>query len=312
MIESLYAPTTGIVFTEERVSEGQHQLDLQNLDIERFVLPGGGESYETCGTVRYHVNCVDEQKWLYDALEHCDRPECPTCFLKWLKRASSRATEQVWQIKELARKEIYYRLHLSSVVLSTPQDLWDSDMTDLWHQFRRAIRRLGTVDVAAVLHLFRFRDSAGNEISYKSYIENPSKYHVVRQPHFHCIIMGRLVKSKDFHARTNWVYVKLGGHLSREDVYNIIHYALSHTAISLDRQRQLIHYYGLFKKARIGSINIEIKPVLCPDCKGPTERHYVIDKIVDGVPCPGFHESHYQTIIHRTWCLPKLNSKTRK
>jgi len=302
----LYPATTGIVCIEEHQSNGQHRLDARNLAFERLVFPGGGFPYDSCGSVRAQIFCVDEDKWLYDLLEHCDRPECPICSDKWLKRASSKATEQIIQVLNLAKEETNAYLSLSEVVVSVPSKLWDCDIDTLWQRFRGRLRYLGTRDVAGVIHLFRFRDSANREVQWKVYLADPTRYHVVREPHFHCVVMGKLVKSNVFFKLSGgWVYKKLGKRLQRTDVYNIVHYALSHTQVSLDKQRQLIRYYGLFKKAQIASKTIEHEAVLCPDCEGPTERRYLAAVMVEGVPVLGYCCPHTHTIITRTWRLPR-------
>lgn len=308
----LYPATTGIVCIEEHQSNGQHRLDTGNLFFERLVFPGGGLPLDTCGNVAYQVFCVDENKWLYDMHEHCDRPECPTCVDRWLRRASSRSTEKIIFLLNLAKKETNAYLSLSEVVISVPEKFWYCGLDTLWRKFRGKLAHLDTRDVAAVLHLFRFRDSANREIQWKDYASNPAGYHVVREPHFHCVVMGKLAQSNLFFKKSGgWVYKKLGRHLTRTDVYNIIHYALSHTQVSLDTQHQLIRYYGLFKKARIDSKKVDRELEPCPDCEGPTERHYLKAVMIEGVPVLGYCCPHYHTIIHRTWRLPP-SIKTKK
>ena len=206
----LYPATTGIVCIEEHQSNGQHRLDARNLDFERLVFPGGGLPLETCGDVAYQVFCVDENKWLYDMHEHCDRPECPICSSRWMKRAASQSTEQIIYLLNLAKEETNAYLSLSEVVVSVSSGLWDCDIDALWRKFRGKLAHLDTRDVAAVLHLFRFRDSANREVQWKDYASNPAGYHVVREPHFHCVVMGKLAKSNVFFKSSRgWVYKKL-------------------------------------------------------------------------------------------------------
>lgn len=292
---------SGVAATEVQISLGQHQLDLSNLDTERLVFPGGGDPLENCGDKRGHINCIDEGRWLHDIYEHCDRPECPICTDTWRKRAAESATKETIDKFNLARGEINGRFTLSSVIWSSPADLWNASQEKLWSAYAHAMRRAGVVAAVSVLHLFRFRDSRDEDIPWNTYKMNPGAYSVVRQPHFHSIIIGYLMNSDKFENATRWIYKKTNSKCSRDDVFCEIFYALSHTQVSLDRQRQLVHYHGLFKKARILEEWVEYVDVLCPYCGGPTEVHYVVPRIIDGCSVLNFRERYTRAIIHRIY-----------
>jgi hypothetical protein len=281
---------------------------------ERFVLPSEGEQYEECGTTKAVISCSNPScEYPVDLKPHdCTRPECPICWPRWAKRATRKGVEKIMNSLDLARNEINPKFSLSSVVVSVPAGLFDYD--SLKKEFRRIQRYLGTNHIAAILHLWRFRDSEGNEleaIRWREYEQCPDRYVRVLSPHFHCIIMGRLANSDKFYEKTGWVYKKLGGELSRESVYNVIYYALTHTAISLDRQRKTIDYYGLIRRTRIVEEKVEWEPAMCPNCGAQLQITYMYDKIALGENVNGLTEPYFRKVVTRKWELTKSLSRMK-
>jgi hypothetical protein len=292
------------------VKLGQHLLNEDNLEVERFVFPAGGESLETCGEVRAKAWCSNCGDYKYELLDHCDRGVCPVCHEEWRTRASRSATSEIIEKFHLFKQVVDPNFSLSSVVWSCPPKMWDWDIDKLWRAFGQLLRRsVGAEATAAIIHLYRFRNQEGQEIPFKEWIRNPSAYVLSREPHFHSIVVGKLIRSDDLYEKTGWVYKKLKNRkgrywLNASDVFGTVYYALSHTSLSLDKQRQSVHYYGLFKKARIESEWFEYVAMACPICGEHLELHYVKPVIIDDSSVVGFREPWYRKVIHRTYTLP--------
>jgi len=295
------------------INDNYQQLELHSLlypaipasyVLEKFILPGEGMQYEECGKTKIVIACSNGD-YPVELIPHdCGRPECPVCWPRWAKRTTRRAVEKIMNSLELGREYVNPRFSLSSVVVSVPEGIFDYD--SLKKAFRGIQRFLGTNHIAAILHLWRFRDSEGNELEavrWRQFEEHPERYTRILSPHFHCIIMGRLANSDKFYESTGWVYKKLGGNLSRESVYNVIYYALSHTAISLDRQRKTIDYYGLIRRTKIVEERIEWEPVMCPNCGAQLQITYLYDKMALGENVNGLTEPYFRKVITRKWVL---------
>lgn len=282
---------------------------------ERFILPGEGVEYEECGTTKIVISCSNPmcERPVELKPHDCTRPECPICWPRWAKRGTRKATEKIMHSLMLGQEHINSSFSLSSVVISAPEGLTDYDQ--LKKEFRRVMKYLGTNHIAAVLHLWRFRDPEGNElesVQWRQFEQHPERYIRILSPHFHCVVMGRLANSDKFYSKTGWVYKKLGGFLKHHDVFNIIYYALSHTAISLDRQRKTIEYYGLIRRTRIASESVDWEPVICEICGAQLQVTYLYDKIACGENVNGLTEPHFRKVVTRTWEIaPRNNTRPR-
>jgi len=286
---------------------------------ERIILPGEGEALDNCGETKLVIECKNPNcEYPVELIPHdCKRPECPICSDKLLTRIASNSTEKIMACLELSQKHINPNFSLSSVVLSAPDtNSWDYD--SIHKEFRRIQRYLGTNHITKVYHAYRFRDRVTGDlleaVPWKEYQAHKDRYIKVLSPHFHCVIMGKMTKSDTFYKKTGWVVVKLGGYLRESDVFNVLHYALTHAAVSLDRQRKLIDYYGLMRRTKIAYEDIELEQDLCPQCG---EQRYVTDYdfycFYDGaVPEEtGMTTLHYKRIITRKWEIVPKRSRRR-
>lgn len=287
---------------------------------ERFILPGEGVEYEECGKTKMVIKCPNPHcDYPVELKPHdCTRPECPICWPRWAKRATRKATEKIMHCLMLAQEHVNPDFSLSSVVVSVPDTvLFDYD--SLKSAFRKVQKYLGTNHIAAVLHLWRFHDKEGNElesVKWREFEAHPELYTRTISPHFHCIVMGRLANSNKFYEKTGWVYKKLGGFLKHHDVFNIIYYALSHTAISLDHQRKTIDYYGLTRRTRIVSETVDWEPVMCPNCGVQLEVTYPYDwlnityfNLECGEELLGVTEPYNRLVVTRTWEIAPKRKK---
>lgn len=285
---------------------------------ERFILPSEGEPYAECGKTKVVISCPNGDYPVVLKPHRCNRPECPICWPEWCKRTTRRAVEKDEQSLQLGRECVNRYLKLSSIIVSPPQcDQWDYDSLKKW--FSKSWRKLGVEGATAILHLWRFRDSEGNElesIRWREFEEHPERYTRILSPHFHCLVIGKPIDSDTFYERTGAVYKKMnvdykGNHIDLEhhDLFNIIYYALSHSAISMNRQRKTIDHYGLIRRTRISEEIVEWEPVMCPTCGTQLQITYLYDKFALGENVNGLTEPHYRKVISRVWELVPRRSR---
>lgn len=284
---------------------------------ERMILPKEGESKDECGTTKYIIGCSDDGcDYPRKLVPHtCNRAECPVCSDNWRKRAANRLRDNVWNTLLLAKRYVDDKLTLSSVVFSVPPDLYGLDYDDICREFGKKVKLSGALAVASIFHCWRYRDvvtgSEMESVSWKVFSANKERYERVWSPHFHCIVLGKLVVSSIFYRKTDgWVYHKLRNKrrntyvLDRRDVFRIVFYGLSHVAISLDKRRQYIRYYGLFRKSKVVDENVEYEQMFCDKCVRPLKVTYV--KFTDyssGTVVDGLVEDYYKKIVKRIWAL---------
>lgn len=284
---------------------------------ERFVLPSEGEPYLECGKTKVVISCPNGDYPVELKPHECNRPECPICWPAWCKRTTRRAVEKDEQSLILGKQCVSRYLKLSSIIVSPPlDDLWDYGSLKKW--FSKSWRKLGIEGATVILHLWRFRDPEGNELEsvrWREFEEHPERYTRILSPHFHCVVIGKPIDSDAFYERTGAVYKKLnvdykGNHVELEhhDLFNIIYYALSHTAISLDRQRKTVDHYGLIRRVRIAEEIVDWEPVMCPACGVQMQLTYVKDLFALGENCKGLTELYFLKVITRVWELTPRRS----
>jgi hypothetical protein len=290
---------------------------------ERLILPGEGEQYEECGTTKMVISCSNpECEYPVELKPHrCNRPECPVCWPDTLKRATRRAVEKIENALRLGCQCENPHLKTSSIVVSPDQDrLWDYDSLHRW--LASTWRKLGVVGLSKVFHPWRFYDAESGEelesVRWRQFEEHPGRYVRKWSPHFHCVVIGKPIDSNRFYERTGAVYKKLnvdfkGNHieLQHHDLFNIVYYALSHAAVSLDRQRKMVDHYGLIRRAFIESETKDYEPDMCELCGCQKQVTYLYDRIALGENVNGLTEPHFKVIITRTWALrPKRPRKS--
>ena len=289
---------------------------------EKFILPSEGEVKEwdnpeaACGETKYTIKCKDEYscKHPVDLVPwDCGRYECPVCYKRALVKGAVGVREHVWNTL-LEMKKVFPRTKwfLSSVIISAPREVHDLDYDKQHYYLRKAIKHLGTSDVAAIYHRWRYRNlETGEElekIPWKEYQSHPDRYKRVLSPHWHCFVVGRMVKSPIFFEKTNgWVYKKMktdnGSYvLKQKDVYQIAYYALSHAALSTSKRRHATHYYGNFWRLTVTEKRYTTEPVICPKCNNQRVRRQEYRNMY-GDDCHGLEEPAVKLIIHRKYKL---------
>lgn len=303
---------------------------IPTLDVsesgERFIYPSEGNEkvYDDplnpdakCGKTKRVKSCKDHPD------EHprklipwdCGLPECPVCWKRALKRKTKRALELIWNSLLQGQLFIYSGLMLSSLIVSLPPSTYHLGYDGYWREFRKSLKYLGARGVAAIFHLWRFRDSEGNDlselpvkISWRQFSQSGGSR--VLAPHFHCVAIGKVAKSDIYFAKSGLIYKRMNKKpLTKKDVGAILYYAFTHSALSLDRQRKMIRYYGLFNEVYIAEEMVEWVADLCTVCSAQMETEYQYHYLVNGEDMFGLKVPSDKKVITRIWALRKKRKK---
>ena len=256
-----------------------------------FILPSEGEVFywdtekypkAECGTTKITRKCKDSGE-----LFGCDYPvelkpwdcgryECPVCYPRALVKGAVGQREHVWNtLLEMRKAFPQTKWFVSSVIISAPKEVNASDYEQQHYELRKAIKKLGTQNVAATYHRWRFHNKATGEVTesvpWREYKRNPDMYEKVVSVHWHCFVIGKMAKSDKFFEDTGWVYKKMKNDrgtysLTPKDIYNIAYYALSHHAVSTTRRRHAVHYYGMLWRLTVVSKRYTKEDDICPKC----------------------------------------------
>jgi len=292
---------------------------------DNFILPAEGEvrewnQYEypeaECGKTKFTIKCKDEY--------HCDHPvdlipfdceryECPVCYQSALKQGAVGIREHVWNtLVEMKKAFPQTKWLVSSVIISAPEEIYELDYEKQHEYLRKAIKKLGTHNVAAIYHRWRFRSRVTGEVlesvPWKEYKAYPERYEKILSVHWHCFVIGRMVTSPEFFDATGWVYKKMKTDrgtwsVGLKDIYQIAYYALSHHAVSTTRRRHAVHYYGMFWRLTVVSKQYTTEPVVCPKCNNQRVRRTEFHFWYAGVDSFGLEEPAVKIMVHRKYAL---------
>lgn len=287
--------------------------------IEEFILPGEGEikfwdnANAECGDTKYTIKCEGACDYPVDLIPwDCGRYECPVCHPRALNRGAVGIREHVWNtLVEMKKAYPRTKWSISSVIISAPAEISLMSYEKQHYYLRKAIKHLGTEDVAAIYHRWRYRDNVTgeeveeNQVRWREYELNPDRYKRVLGVHWHCFVIGRMVKSNKFFEDSGWVYKKKrskhGSGLRKKDIYRIAYYALSHAALSTSKRRHATHYYGNFWRLHVVDKRLEFVEVICPKCNNQRVRRTDFhDCYTDTF---GLEVPAVEVIVHRKWRL---------
>lgn len=305
--------------------------DEQREEQESFISPGDGSQKEwdqvkyqgaECGKTKYTIKCKDEHN-----CDHpvelipwtCNRYECPICYPSALKQGAVGIREHVWNtLLEMKQAFAETRWIVSSVIISAPPNLYDLSFDKLHYYFRKSLEYLGTKNVAAIPHLWRYRNNTTGDVTdavpWKEYRTNPDNYQKIVAPHWHCFVIGKMADSDEFHQNSDgWVYKKMESdttesyRLTRKDVYNVAYYALSHASISTTKRRHAIRYYGMFWRLTVVEKRVDYEEVMCPKCKNQRVSRQDYHEWIMGVDVFGLETPAVKMVIHRKYKLRDLD-----
>jgi hypothetical protein len=271
------------------------------------ILPGYGEAYPYCGTVRFKVKCENGHEGL--RVNSCNRKECPTCSPKWASRQARKAAKRFWWIFENQDNHVSRSAkNARHVSVGIPPSMWDQPYHEVvkWaaNSLRDSLRSGGGLYVG---HAWRFKDSKDDPVQWKHSDLNPhAEYPItdswaVYSPHVHFVIFGWLIPVDEFEAKYHCRYTYHDSTPSELEVYFCIRYLLTHTAL-LEHHHSLV-WFGKcsYNRVVLASEFKETVRAMCLECGAPmlyetpegdwepwyievTRRHYkfkVIQKLLE-------------------------------
>ena len=237
-------------------------------------LPGYGERYQTCGTVRFKVKCDNGHEAL--RVNSCDRKECPVCSPKWANRRARKAAKRFWWIFTSQDNHVSENpQNARHVSLGVPPGMWDQPYHEVVKWAARILRdSLRSGGGLYVGHGWRFKDSHGDPVQWKHSDLNPRADNpivdswAVYSPHVHFIIFGWLIDVDEFAAKYGCRYTYHSATPSELEVYFTIRYMLTHTTL-IEKRHSLI-WFGRCSYNRV-VLDREYKETvraICPECGG--------------------------------------------
>lgn len=265
--------------------------NFREVDYLGYVMPGSANepNHDWCGKW-LRKGCVniaehkDSKAYLKQFQRSCYVATCPTCAHKWMARLAKQSDERLSHAKKTNR------IVLSHVVISVPS--W------LSHKPLKALRKLAYIQLKKVgvrggnlmFHAYRHKDVGDQRIWYYS-------------PHFHGIMTGWIhggLVAKECH-QLGWVVVKIRTLFEDDEVFPLMLYLLSHSAI-VEGKHSLTWFgnlaYGELKIPKDDSIG------KCPECGSSFVSLELTDK------CLLPPDEEYSGLVPPDWVFePKVMTK---
>lgn len=248
-------------------------------------IPGTGDSYEDCGTgIAKKLVCEndpDGHPVVVVGTKSCKRPECPTCWSSWARRATDRTGSRVDGFRDAARHRYPPRHIIISLSANESTDLLDTYANDAERLYKgikstllRKAKAIGVKGGAIVIHFYRIDHLLDNDLSPKEYsVQNHRVWDQVRDsgnwqevvrfsPHAHIIGYGYLQTPK----KGEFKYKNKGPLKSRDDIERASYYMLSHC--TLPPKGHAISYFGCcsYNKLMVEKHLSVSAPLLCSVC----------------------------------------------
>lgn len=190
--------------------------------VDKWGLPGHGESKDSCGTF-FMKGCLnisdhpDNLAYFEPHVHKCYSPKCPICWLLWCKRASGRIQARIDSYLSIHKK-----LKPIHVVASVPFSAYNLRVADLRKKAQKYVKKVGFWGGSCIFH--PFRQQKGSGIWYFS-------------PHFHFIGVGWILgdKVKNLYTRSGWIVknVKV-----RQTIFGTAFYQLTHAGVWYGKSRK--------------------------------------------------------------------------
>jgi len=281
-------------------------------DVDKiYDIPGVGESYEDCGRI-FKIwlceNCGHKQP----IKNSCDRAICPECWRTWATKEGKRVVERIKGFikayKDCKGKRIGNPKH---IIFSPPQEeakelvSEEGGVDKLRKKAIAIIKGAGIRGGLVIFHPYRIKWEYLEALGAIGKERKVGFWELVRQdalelgnwheyvnlsPHFHVIGFGNLAKSNEVYDKTGWVY-KFKRHIDKEkDVFGLVFYLLSHTAIREGKRAETwfgsLSYNQLSKVKRV----VTYDPKICPVCGA----EMVVEFVLTG-------RREEQLVKHITW-----------
>jgi len=215
---------------------------------EGWHLPGTKEAHDWCGlwqtrgclNVEGHKDSAYKNKIFVKQYQRsCYRPDCKTCFKKWIGRQSNRSTGR---IDEFARRSGMRAKH---ILLSVSN--WDyyKDYKELKKKAFEILKSIHCLGGTIIFHPFRFNKKL--RIFYFA-------------PHFHVIGFAIIIGIAETFGKYGWFIKDLG---FRESTFQSLYYLLSHCGI-----KKGFHSVTWFGDLSYSKLKLEKEPEtnICPVC----------------------------------------------
>lgn len=232
-------------------------------------IPGMGESKPYCGDDKFKSVRCPTKKEGHDVKvikRGCRKSACPTCWTDYVNREAGKATDKLFELRELYRLAGHDLRHPVHFVVSPPAKDYDRPEPELREQARSIAKRAGVVGGCIVFHPYRFkgRDTVEHRAfkfplkrsqeNFRAGFGQDPKY----EPHYHIIGFMpdydidrpfRGLKSSDLQAATGWIYKNIGRTTRKGlpmNVYGKIQYELTHVGIKPNsRQGCTLTWFGI-------------------------------------------------------------------
>lgn len=288
--------------------------DIQPFNISQAikVTPGYGESYPTCGDVRYYETCPDDSAHHARAIFHrCHRSACPDCWPSWANRQGQKAAEAIEGYREAARlhrdaRHVSMHPDPSAVPFTepTPEALqW------LYDEGRKAAAILGITAAAAIAHPYRFRSKAIAQHCYEEgQKEGKNRYEwatsqpnwaefLMFSPHLHLEAYGPLMDYTQFHRKTGWTYRNHDDKTNAQgrrgaELRKTIFYLLSHAWVG--GNNKVVRYWLGMSTHNLKRVDegYQKMPVVCPVCSAPCIANPPDTERFDGTTVAIYQDLH--------------------
>ena len=209
-----------------------------------------GRYRETCNTVRYELQCNNndvEKKLLYF---HCNKLDCWTCFTSACSIKARKLNERLTEFRKGCYRNgirIGRILHVSLLVNNEEEYFRTAKHYSLYKHkvLYPTLEKLGFVGGIVFLHLWSNVCTHCNQKYYYCHCSEQQTIEKRLHIHFHVVGFGYLQNATEFHAENpNFVYIN---HLPRRiDGYFTLFYVLSKISLWRKKSGKLLPAYSLF------------------------------------------------------------------
>lgn len=258
--------------------------ELMDTLYRRIRIPGMGVCLPRCSEPEYArrtVICSADPSHHHMEVQgsSCGRVECPQCHKTWENRAADRAGARIEGYQRCIRappKHVIFSLSAEEAATlgygKAPMYVIEKKAKAIL--LKRA-EEVGITGGAAIFHPWRFNKrnipiEALQLMKANSAVRaNPDKFSewMTFEPHLHLVAFGWLEKVK---KGGGFQYKNKGSLRSREDIERVVRYALTHTWIDLDEERQKhkVTYFGRCSYRKLKPIRLhQVKQErVCPVC----------------------------------------------
>ena len=281
----------------------------------------------------------------------CNKPGCPICAWSEQKKTGDRISERLRAYQSLLKYDTSGLGSINYFVFSPPDAAGrittKAGITALRKELYQVMSYAGLQGGVWVLHPWRITDYGWElyEMSRSALgtheraiwdwlrdrdLLNEVDGCVYFSPHYHVWGSGWVMESKKFEAGTGWVYKKLGGNLSRDDLDARIAYVLTHRGVWLDndggtirqeypfgcvsyhrmaRSRTTDKIYGECEECGTG-INVVSDYDEIPDDAGQYYPCGHLDYAGDWVGCDRTDEPYHEYLIETVYWMRAFPSWT--